>query len=1476
MEELIKVNHLNTKFTEEHRKKLPREVFNDVLNDLTSIVFINNLISPSRGYIVDKPIMTYQNEKGEEVEYEDGRREVDLINPHILEDMDYFRERAIFYEKHGKYTNITPNPNPNSDYALFWKEELRRWKYGLVRPDGEWIPGELYYYWNYSRIWLTGKDKNNKSRRRGERKNAFPRPWLGDYLFHHYIHQAKENGQHGKMLKTRGIGFAQPNATILQKPEGTIRMGDVKVGDKLLDRYGNETEVLEIFPKGKLDTYKVTLMDGRTTECSGDHLWSVYDKNKGSKNKEKLYTYKTTDLLEKGLYWNNKNGNNLYKFYIPDLVEHVKYSKKDLFIPPYVMGALLGDGALTGTNTRIATDDKEILDRILQLMPDFYLTKDNTSNNYDLIDSKRYSKGKNKNRLKTEIRRLKLDVTSKNKFIPSIYKYSSYEQRLELVKGLMDTDGSINKSGNIEFSNSNKRLIDDLASVLRSMGISCTKGKGRAPHEKVINGRSCKVSQEYRLYIRTNLDIFNLPRKSERVRTKNIFRNNAIVSIEKLKIKKESTCLLVDNKEHLYLTDDFIPTHNSFKCSSWSPRNMYVFPGSGNPNFHLASDKSFLSGDSGIWGKVVDNLDWIANNTPLPRMRLVNSLKGMEIQIGYQDEHGVRKGLLSSVHGISLKDNPDKARGVRGPLIHYEEDGLFPQLEKAWGVNRKAVEDGGTAFGFMLAGGCLTENNFVWNNNGELVKISDLKKEDGIIGYDKNTQSYSKEDITYWQPPTNKECVKITTNTGRYIECSLDHPILWSHKSLKRMKELPSKDGKRKRQSLKKVEFKEAGHINVGDQIATINEIPIFSDKEMWEPRLIGWLVGDGSYGINKTPILSNCEGEINNYLHNQLIEEVITEKTYITKCGKNYEENRIKGICQKLRDIGIYGQTRDSKTLPKNIHSYSYKTITEFIGGFFDTDGYISKTGVISLSSGYSTILLEMQLLLQKLGIHGTIHYKKPNLNNIKSKNGHYELEIKDKDSILNFQKHITFYPKNKQERLNNIHLIYKNRKSQNASHLSGIRFERVVNIENIGIQPVYNLTAGKTNTYIGNGIITHNTGGVEGKSFEGSERLFYNPGAYNIYPLKNVFDKNADGTTECGYFWGAYMNRNNCYEEKNGEPDIVKSLIEIHMGRYEVKNSSTDANAITQYKAEEPITPQEAIMRTEGTVFPVSDLKEHLENISIRKDSFLAEHLVGDLVYGPTGKVEWRPNSDIYPLRSYDITSGSRHGAVEIFEMPKVNAEGEIANGRYIAGIDPIDSDRGNSLFSVLVMDTLTDRIVAEYTGRPRKASEAYEITLKLLLFYNAQANYESNLKGLFGYFEQRNYLYLLCDTPQILRDMELVKATNLYGNAAKGTRANAAINSWGRQLQADWQLSRVNPDKEDSNLKLHTIRSLAYLEECIKWNSDGNFDRVSAGGMLFILREERYKRIQYNKKNKDKDVNDLTNDKFFEKNYGSNSYL
>ena len=173
-------NKFQTPLTDELKGSLPKEVWDDMLEYIATVPMIDHLISEPevRGYAKDRP------------RDEDGKIIVDLSKPHILEDMDYFREAAIFFDKNNRYTNLMPNSNPNSEYALFWKQELKRWKHGMVREsDGEWIPGQLYFYWNYSPIWLVeeSKSSNDSKKTRGERLRKFPKPWLGDYLFYHYM-----------------------------------------------------------------------------------------------------------------------------------------------------------------------------------------------------------------------------------------------------------------------------------------------------------------------------------------------------------------------------------------------------------------------------------------------------------------------------------------------------------------------------------------------------------------------------------------------------------------------------------------------------------------------------------------------------------------------------------------------------------------------------------------------------------------------------------------------------------------------------------------------------------------------------------------------------------------------------------------------------------------------------------------------------------------------------------------------------------------------------------------------------------------------------------------------------------------------------------------------------------------------------------------------------------------------------------------
>lgn len=406
--------------------------------------------------------------------------------------------------------------------------------------------------------------------------------------------------------------------------------------------------------------------------------------------------------------------------------------------------------------------------------------------------------------------------------------------------------------------------------------------------------------------------------------------------------------------------------------------------------------------------------------------------------------------------------------------------------------------------------------------------------------------------------------------------------------------------------------------------------------------------------------------------------------------------------------------------------------------------------------------------------------------------------------------------------------------------------------------------------------------TGGTEGSDFSGALEMIYNPLGYNVYGVPNVFDKGTSGGSKSILFIGEYMNRKGCYD-KDGNSDIVKAVLEEVKERVFIKYNSTDPATIAQRIAEHPMSIQEAVMRRDGTLFPVADLTDHLNYIESNKIEWNRGHLVGELYQDPNGIVQFRP-TDEEPIRDFPLKDNRHKGALEIYELPK-EVNGKVPSYRYIGGIDPVDDDHSTtvSLPSIFILDMFTDRIVAEYTGRPNFADDFYEICRKLALFYNASLNYENDKKGLFTYFSNHHCTYMLCDTPDILRDIELVKSS-LYGNKSKGTNSGKQVNAYARRLIRDWLLQPVKTkkleidengnevEKEVTVKNLQRIRGVALLKELITWNPDINADRVSALGMLMILRENNMKYLpgegQFEGKRPRR--NYLGNDPFFSKNY------
>ena len=431
---------------------------------------------------------------------------------------------------------------------------------------------------------------------------------------------------------------------------------------------------------------------------------------------------------------------------------------------------------------------------------------------------------------------------------------------------------------------------------------------------------------------------------------------------------------------------------------------------------------------------------------------------------------------------------------------------------------------------------------------------------------------------------------------------------------------------------------------------------------------------------------------------------------------------------------------------------------------------------------------------------------------------------------------------------------------------------FPRLIDLYNVMLPSV------QDGDYVFGLMYLQGTAGDNESDFAGAQEIMYNPRGYNMYALPNVYDKNNQGKRYFVFFFPGYINRKGCYN-RDGVSDVVQALIEILMNRYRVKYNSTDPNTVIKTIAEVPITPAEAIVKTGVNMFPVTDLTERLGQLDSNPREY-DDVYVGDLAINGSKEVEFKPTSD-QPIREFPHKDNKIEGAIEIYKLPEKDRSGRVFDNRYILGCDPYDDDESNtmSLGSVYVLDLWTDKVVAEYTGRPLFADDFYEICRKMCLFYNGRMNYENNKKGLFAYFSKMNCLYLLTDVLDFLKDKDMVKGSS-YGNKAKGTNATAAINAYARNLLRSWLLRPVpviqTIDGEDQEVmipSLYTLRSRALIKELILYNSEGNFDRISSMGMLMLLREDKmilYKGEVSKSKEEDASASYLGNDPFFKTNY------
>ncbi|OBJ51832.1 phosphate starvation-inducible protein PhoH [Mycobacterium asiaticum] len=362
-------------------------------------------------------------------------------------------------------------------------------------------------------------------------------------------------------------GRAQPVFTKVLTPSGFRPIGSLRVGDFVIGSDGRPTEVLGVYPQGFKEIYRLSAQDGSSTLASGDHLWSVYtrsDKRRGRPAR----VLQTKEMI------GNLRVAHYHRYELPMLSAPVHFESRAVPLDAYALGLLLGDGCITcATTPTFATNDPELAQALECLIPGVTVRR---KNDVDYVLNRTTSPGEvitTANPVTSAVRQLGLAGTrSDTKFVPPEYLFNSVDVRLGVLQGLLDTDGGPvtqqGRSCRIQFTTVSDRLRDDVMFLVRSLGgVVYTRtrpAEGRKPG--LARGRAVPHrSDAHILDIRLPAGVipFRLSRKLAKYDADGCGRPMRFVeSIESVGTE-EAVCIQVAAADSLYVTEDFLLTHNT-------------------------------------------------------------------------------------------------------------------------------------------------------------------------------------------------------------------------------------------------------------------------------------------------------------------------------------------------------------------------------------------------------------------------------------------------------------------------------------------------------------------------------------------------------------------------------------------------------------------------------------------------------------------------------------------------------------------------------------------------------------------------------------------------------------------------------------------------------------------------------------------------------------------------------------------------
>lgn len=422
--------------------------------------------------------------------------------------------------------------------------------YSLMKKGVWQIEGEIV---ETSSVDIT---KNTEDRKEAYLKRKMNKGMIGiptgishlDYILKGFANETLTT-----VIAQTGVGKAITLDTPILTPSGFIPMREIKVGSIVYDENGEEAEVTHIYPQGRKQIYRVLFEDGTHVDCCKDHLWKFKTSDDVIRNNE-WRTETTERLMQRPL----KRG-RAYNLCIP-IAKAVQFSEKEFPLDPYVLGALLGDGGFTTDRISFTNPDGSLVHKLNDKLKHLGEFKRHKGNDIQYLFK---SNDPRCNKLYRTIKELGLiKQGSLSKFIPTEYLMGSEKQRLELLRGLIDTDGGVNSKGKVSYYTSSDSLKNDVMSLIRSLGFRCTSSSYKREDKKNIE-HVVRISSDLGVFFTSEKHVDKYTNRIVPNRV-NHYNNLKIVDIQVLPEFEEMQCITVNSPEHTFICGDYIVTHNTW------------------------------------------------------------------------------------------------------------------------------------------------------------------------------------------------------------------------------------------------------------------------------------------------------------------------------------------------------------------------------------------------------------------------------------------------------------------------------------------------------------------------------------------------------------------------------------------------------------------------------------------------------------------------------------------------------------------------------------------------------------------------------------------------------------------------------------------------------------------------------------------------------------------------------------------------